>query len=134
MKKSRDDKAKLRDDWMNRLIVNFGDDEGNETTFNGTVIQALMLMNGNEVNNAIMDKDGPVESALKYGMRKGSPNAVMDELFLATLNRRPTKTEIAKIKDGMKPVLPGFKEKDAAAPWQDLMWALLNSSEFILNH
>jgi len=132
VKKSRDEKAKLRDDWMNRLIVNFGDDEGNETTFNGTVIQALMLMNGNEINGAITDKDGPVETALKYGMRKGSPNAVMDELFLATLNRRPTKTEITKIKDDMKPVL--VKEKNPSAPWQDLMWALLNSSEFILNH
>jgi hypothetical protein len=131
-RKSRDEKVKLRDDWMNRLIVNFGDDEGNETTFNGTVIQALMLMNGQEVNNAINDKDGPVESALKFGKRKGSPNAVMDELFLATLNRKPNKTEIAKIKEDMKPVL--IKEKNELAPWQDLFWALLNSSEFILNH
>src|SRR5262249_27768392 len=29
----------LRDSWMRNLIVNFGDDEGNEVTFNGTVVQ-----------------------------------------------------------------------------------------------
>lgn len=132
VKKSRDEKAKLRDEWMNRLIVNFGDDEGNETTFNGTVIQALMLMNGNEINGAISDKDGPVESAIKYAQRKGSVNTIMDELFLATLNRRPSKNELSKIREDMKPVL--VKEKNPSAPWQDLMWALLNSSEFILNH
>jgi len=132
VKKSRDDKAKLRDEWMNRLIVNFGDDEGNETTFNGTVIQALMLMNGKEVNDAITDKDGPVETAITFAKRRGTATSIMDELFLATLNRRPTKDEIRKIQEGVRPVLT--KEKNPSAPWQDLMWALLNSSEFILNH
>src|SRR5262249_54888872 len=38
---TKDAKKKLREDWMNKLIVNFGDDEGNEVTFNGTVVQAL---------------------------------------------------------------------------------------------
>ena len=30
----------------------FGNDEGEEGTFSGTVVQALMLMNGNDINQA----------------------------------------------------------------------------------
>jgi hypothetical protein len=137
VKKGKAERDKLREEWMNRLIVNFGDDEGNETTFNGTVIQALMLMNGNEINNAIIDKDGPVESAMRYS--RGKITNVMDELYLATLSRRPTADESKKIlaafypRNG-KPAFDGFKEKSPAHPYEDLMWALLNSSEFILNH
>lgn len=134
VKKSKGDKDKLRDAWMNRLIVNFGDDEGNETNFNGTVVQALMLMNGIEINDAISDKDGPVEAAIGRAMRSRGTGAVhvMDELFLATLNRRPHGKEIGQLLNDMKPVL--VKEKNPSAPYQDLFWALLNSSEFILNH
>ncbi|MGE3805979.1 MAG: DUF1549 domain-containing protein [Gemmataceae bacterium] len=123
----------LRDRWMGQMVTSFGDDEGNESTFNGTVIQALMLMNGNDINGAINSKDGPVDHAMK----KGSMNAVMDELFLITLARKPTDAERRQIMDDVKPVLIRGKPLDRAY-WekvsQDLFWALLNSSEFILNH
>src|SRR5207244_10938565 len=41
-------KDSLREQWLNKLIVRFGDDEGNEGSFNGTVVQALLLMNGKD--------------------------------------------------------------------------------------
>ena len=44
---------KARDAWMQKLVRNFGDDEGNEVTFNGTVVQALLMMNGRELNGEI---------------------------------------------------------------------------------
>ncbi len=47
------DKKALRDKWLTALIANFGDDEGNEVNFNGTIVQALMMMNGKEINDAI---------------------------------------------------------------------------------
>ena len=43
---------------------------------------------------------------------------------------RPTEKETAQIKG----LLEKEKDKDATLLWQDLYWALLNSSEFILNH
>jgi len=43
---TKDEKSKRRADWLGNLISNFGDDEGNEVSFNGTVVQALMMMNG----------------------------------------------------------------------------------------
>jgi hypothetical protein len=32
------------------------------------------------------------------------------------------------------PLRPGFRDKSASAPLEDLFWALLNSNEFLLNH
>ncbi len=131
-KKTDAEKRRLRGEWMRRLTINFGDDEGNEATFNGTVVQALMLMNGAEINAAIEDKGGPVAAAL----RRASAAGVVDELYLATLNRRSTPEERKRIFAGL-----GLVQTQAQPPqifWvhagQDLLWAILNSSEFILNH
>ncbi|MCI0700709.1 MAG: DUF1549 and DUF1553 domain-containing protein, partial [Planctomycetia bacterium] len=43
----------LKRDWSARLVRNFGDDEGNELNFNGTVVQALLMMNGRDINGQI---------------------------------------------------------------------------------
>ena len=124
-----EDKKKARDDWMNKLVSNFGDDEGNEVNFNGTVVQALMMMNGNELNNSLDKGKGTLAKA----MRRGSPDAIITELYLATLNRPPSSRELLEIKQKMV-LRPGHRDKDVAAPFQDLMWALLNCNEFLLNH
>src|SRR5579871_3707898 len=46
MFESKETREELRKKWLTDLTTNFGDDEGNEVTFNGTVVQALMMMNG----------------------------------------------------------------------------------------
>lgn len=56
----------------------------------------------------------------------------MDVLFLTTLNRRPSERERRQIALDLRPVL--VKEKNSFAPSQDLLWALINSNEFILKH
>jgi hypothetical protein len=123
-----EDKKKAREDWMNKLVANFGDDEGNEVNFNGTVVQALMMMNGNELNNSLDKTKGTMAKAL----RRGQADPIITELYLATLNRPPSTRELAEIKQKM--LLNAVRDKDAAAPFQDLMWALLNCNEFLLNH
>jgi len=123
-------KNDLRNRWLGDLVTNFGDDEGNEVTFNGTIVQALMMMNGADINKAINDK-GTVELAIS---RKGAtPDSVIRELFLATLNRPPRPLEIAEIKKKMPLTNKGAKDS-AKAGYEDLFWALLNSNEFLLNH
>jgi hypothetical protein len=138
---SKASKAKLRENWLARLVLNFGDDEGNETSFNGTVIQALLLMNGQDINDAIMDKEvGTVAVVLKK--RAYSANAArgaMTDLYLAALNRPPSAAEFARILNPRMYLLPkSGPPRDPAAFWtgfyQDLFWAILNSNEFILNH
>jgi hypothetical protein len=127
---TKESKKQLRERWLQKLIVNFGDDEGNEVTFNGTVVQALILMNGKEIDEAIGNRNhGPVASMMK---RKGtSSKMVMDHVFLAVLNRPPTAAESGEIPRRLR---MRIADKDPWAPYQDLEWALINSNEFILNH
>jgi hypothetical protein len=127
---TKDAKKKLREQWLKNLIVNFGDDEGNEVSFNGTVVQALILMNGKEINEAIAHKNkGPVaRAALKH---HGNQQAIMNDIFLAVLNRPATAAESQQIPRKLR---MRIADRDPWAPWQDLEWALLNSNEFILNH
>jgi len=139
---SKENKRKLREDWLTKLIVNFGDDEGSEGSFNGTVVQALLMMNGQDINTAIMDKEhGTVSVILKK--RASSPigaRLAMHDLYLAALNRLPSEAEYKRIltpKMMNFPRLPNTNTNTAAfytGFYQDLFWALLNSNEFILNH
>ncbi len=161
----------LKERWLQRLTLNFGDDEGNEVTFNGTVIQALLMMNGQELNSEIgtdRSATGVVADIVRRHTARGiaSPRAIYDELFLMTVSRRPTAAEVARLEQirngqavidlsnplstpaapkGPRPkqppskqpsnlvVPPGASPNDVAF-YQDVLWALLNSSEFILNH
>ena len=157
-------RARLRDAWMSKLVRNFGDDEGNEGTFNGTVIQALLMMNGQELNKEVTRAGGVVEEAMRKNVRGGKldVNGVLDELFLTALNRHPTQAELAALKDvqnGMVAAPRDDKKDDPKDPkkpnpkdpkpsgtvilgttaydkkfYQDVFWALLNTTEFMLNH
>jgi hypothetical protein len=114
-------------EWLRDFTINFGDDEGNEATFNGTVVQALLLMNGQRLNEAV-DKSLPVKVAT-------AANKPLDVLFLTALSRPPT----AKEKELFAAALSSGQHarvylKDREAALKDVLWALFNSNEFILNH
>ncbi len=101
--KSVDPKKRLesRERWMEKLVQQFGDDEGNEMTFNGTVVQALLMMNGRELNEEVGTKGAnAVLKIVEKFSKTGTTNVdgVLDELFLMTLNRRPTVDEKIKLK------------------------------------
>ena len=116
-----------RQQWMGQFIIAFGTDEGDEaTTFNGTIPQALMMMNGELVNNAVSaDKGGSLRDALE----NSDPDATkIRNLYLATLSRYPSSREATM---AMR-LVRGNRDKLAA--YQDLFWALLNSNEFIFVH
>ena len=102
----KDAKKAKRDAWMSKLVRSFGDDEGNETTFNGTIIQALLMMNGGELNAEINRRDGSgaVDKAMnkfKQGGSGGRPTyndmAVVNELYLMALGRKPGTTPTIQI-------------------------------------
>ncbi len=123
-----DERKKAEKEWMSKLVVNFGDDEGNEATFNGTVVQALIMMNGKDINHAISNDKGLVANLV----RKKKTGSLTREIYLAVLNRPPTSRE----SEGIRTSMSRYRvlDKNAMAPWQDLEWALINSNEFILNH
>ena len=77
------------------------------------------------VTNSIIHvaQDNTVVSAIKKG---GSSGAILDELCLAALGRRANAKEHSLI--GKVPV------GNPVAFWEDVLWAFMNSNEFILNH
>ncbi len=164
-RKDEKEYIRLKANWTQKLTQNFGDDEGNEVSFNGTVVQALLMMNGREINAEVgagkKGTGGVIEDVMK---KKGSnAGAIYDELFLMTLSRHPAKEEVAKLEEvrlgkavlsstgaappttkgplpkGAPPkapetIVPGASGNDDVTFYQDVFWALLNSSEFMLNH
>ncbi len=135
---SKEGKKDLKKKWLESLISSFGDDEGNEVNFNGTVVQALMMMNGKEINDAITRKDkGTVDLAIRTSR---SDAEVITKLYLAALNRQPTQKEVFTIKNELFPLADlrlRVKDNERANlnnRYYDLFWALLNCNEFLLNH
>ena len=59
-----------------------------------------------------------------------SDEQLVTEIYLWSISRNPTVKELAVGLDYLKL----FGEKDRAAAAQDLMWALLNSREFLMVH
>ncbi len=114
--------------WMQQFVVAFENDENDEsTTFNGTIPQALMMM-----NSELMDKACSVErgSFLFESMSSpGNEAQKIQELYLAALSRNPTKTEIGKVQKMLKNY-----GNQRLMGYQDLFWALLNSNEFVFIH
>jgi hypothetical protein len=124
-----EERKRQREDWLQKLTRNFGDDEGNEITFNGTVVQALLLMNGRELQQELARADNnTVQNAIAKG--RGNVDATLHQLTLAALSRKANEREISLIRRE-------YTKSGAGAPvqfWEDVFWALLNSREFILNH
>jgi hypothetical protein len=154
------------------------DEEFEQKDFEGTIPQALLLLNGNITNKAVTQIPGTALAEV-LAMPGGDAQKI-ETLYLRTLSRRPTTAETAKwtsfvnasrevISDGIdsqpapargqvrRAQQGGGKinRKGATGPdplarlgrrgdssgktareqaYEDLFWALLNSSEFIFNH
>lgn len=123
---TKEERQKMYEEWLSDFTVNFGDDEGNERTFNGTVVQALLLMNGSKLNSAIRKQPGSTIAEVA----NLKPGAAIQRLYLAALTRPPTSAESALANR----LISYNTTRDPANAYQDILWALLNSNEFILNH
>jgi hypothetical protein len=88
--------------------------------------QALNLMNGELLNRKLSQSDGRLSRMLKDP--KLTDQALARRLYLLTFNRPPTAAETAEAGR----ILAGAPGRQAGA--QDLLWALLNSQEFLFNH
>jgi len=88
-----------------------------------SITQALHLMNSPEIAAKIRARTG---AARKLADSDKKPAAVVDELFLAALGRRPNDAERTKLLDA-------FTDGDRRAAVEDVVWALLNSKEFLYN-
>ena len=152
------DLDQLRTQLVRQYAFLFDVDETDDVPdYSGTVTQALSLLNGQLVGQGTRSIPG---SALDDVLAKpGDDAAKVDALVLRVLSRKPTDAERSKwveyVQIAMKtprPTIPpprrggpgagplgrlgnkGPPTDPRRAAYEDVMWALLNSSEFVFNH
>jgi len=98
-----------------------GEADPDPTELQAGIPQALYMMNsGHHYSIA--------KAANETVIRKKTPERVVETLFLATLTRLPTDKEA-------KAMLAHIaKATDKRSAYQDVLWALVNSTEFLSNH
>ena len=97
--------------------------------FNGTVPQALMMINGDMVNDSASHEEHG--GFVNYVLAKWrEPIDRMEYIYLNVLSRLPTAKEKTYFQRYLERSL--YRSKDLA--YEDLYWVLLNSAEFSLNH
>jgi hypothetical protein len=117
-----------RQEWMRQFVIAFDTDENDEaTTFNGTIPQALMMMNGPLIENAISAKKGSYIYEVLADPR-GNDTQWIQKLYISALSRHPSRAEQQKATQFVR------SYSDKLMAYQDLFWALLNSNEFIFIH
>jgi hypothetical protein len=104
----------------NVFVTFFKSEDADVTEYQNGIPQALRLMNAPQLNAGIA-----YSPLLHTG--KPAPQAVQD-LYLHTLSRRPTPHELERS------VAYVGRQRDARQGLSDVLWALLNSSEFSMNH
>jgi hypothetical protein len=121
--------------WDSRLEVEFLEVFGRpvrqtvcecERSSEGSVTQMLHLMNSGFVQDRLSAKEGAVTALEKSELK---PEEIVTQLYLTYYSRYPTDDEL-------KAAQAAFTREKATrrAAIEDLMWAMLNSAEFLLNH
>jgi hypothetical protein len=96
-------------------------EEANPLEYQVGIPQALRLMNAVQMNRT----EAPVAAAMKAGK---TPAEVFDRLYLMTLSRPARAEEVQRLNAYVD------KHGKSAQTYGDILWALLNSSEFVTNH
>ena len=90
-----------------------------------SLAQALQLLNGPAVQHRLTDRDNRIHRLI----REGKPDAeIVEECYLAALCRTPAEAESTRALG----YLAGHPDREQAL--EDVLWALLNSKEFIFQH
>lgn len=95
------------------------------------LLQAIYMQNDKEVLDAIDRKGGWIQEVQSRFARAEAPidrDALIAEAFLRTHSRHPTAAEMQRSRDHLA------RANTPSAGLRDLLWALLNTREFITNH
>jgi hypothetical protein len=80
------------------------------------------------VGDSVRDRLASGGVVKKLVETKSTPEDIIDELFIRSLSRRPTPKEMTALR-----ALVGDKVKEQAV-YEDILWSLLNSTEFLFNY
>ena len=121
-----------------------------ERTTDANLAQSLHLINSDTIHKKLSDAVG--RAALLAADKDKADEARITELYLQALSRQPDPSEIAlskahlekkraqlkakpaPVKEGEKPPTPPTAESLEREAFEDLVWALLNTKEFLFNH
>ncbi len=118
-----------KQEWLRQFGIAFGTDEGDEsTTFNGTIPQALMLMNGELIQAATSIDKGSFLARVARDPELSNTKKI-ERLYTAALARKPTSSEVSTANKFVQ-----ARKGHVGEALQDVWWVILNSNEFILQH
>ena len=118
----------LLDPQRQAFIAKLSDGTRSPLDYQAGVLQALTLLNGADLAEATDPARSPLLGALEAPFL--GEDERLQTLFLATLSRPASDEELAVAKNQ----LARRSESDKAKAWSDVLWALLNTAEFALNH
>jgi hypothetical protein len=87
--------------------------------------QALQLLNSTDLQNKVAAPQGRLAALLK---EIKTDAALIEEVYLLVYGRKPREKEVATVQAYLA------EQKDRKAAFEDLLWALLNTKEFLFNH
>jgi len=96
-----------------------------ERSGSASLSQTLYLLNDEKLLGKIHDAKGRLNTLVE---KLSDDRKLLDELYLWTLTRYPTDTEVER---SMKHVRQAASRMEA---YQDVMWSLLNRHDFVVNH
>jgi len=123
------DRDMLKQRWLEQFNTASGNDEATESTsFNGSIPQALTMMNGELVRRACSADSGGFLDQVANDAEL-SDREKINYLYRAALGRLPGKDETKICNE-----LLASRYGNVVETLQDVWWAVLNSGEFILIH
>lgn len=112
-----------------QFVARFGVASERTAEGDSSILLALAMMNGDLVGAATSLEESETLTAIAEAPFFDTA-ARVEALFLATLSRRPTPGELQRFVG----YVDAAGNKQRREPLADVFWALLNSSEFQLNH
>jgi hypothetical protein len=113
-----------------RFLMSFGKPErllvcDCERSNGTTLAQAFSLVGGPVIERALAKANARLAA---WASPAASPEQVIDDLYWTALTRPPTAEEQARCVELLR------NEPDRAAALQDIVWAVVNSKEFVFRH
>ena len=99
------------------------------TDYQGGIPQALTLMNGPMIASATSDAPKGILKSLSAPFFDDATR--IEKLFIAALTRKPTDEERERYAEFIGSQPDGVKKSETLG---DVLWALINSAEFTMNH
>lgn len=93
-----------------------------------TLLQSLYVRNDQEMLDLLIRKDGWIAQLKNEELSPERVDRLVTDAYLRTLTRMPTDRELSDCRTHV------LESEEAVEATHDLLWALLNTQEFITNH